>query len=82
MNESTRSRTIENAFENPEVTIAAGLLGLGAIAYVVEAYLAPSLLLDGGDPATLAAIFGAFALVYLAVFGLLRHAPPIVEESF
>lgn len=34
----------------PELTIAAGLLTLGAAAYVFETYLTSSLLLDGGDP--------------------------------
>jgi hypothetical protein len=81
MNESTRPRTIANAFENPELTIAAGLLALGAATYAIESYLGPSLLLDGGSPATLAAVFGAFSLVYLAVFTLLRHAPPLVEDT-
>lgn len=81
MSESTRSTTVENASENPEVTIAAGLLVLGAATYAIETYLAPSLLLDGGSPATLAAVFGAFSLVYLAVFILLRHAPPLVQDT-
>lgn len=81
MNEPTRSPTLERTFENPELTIAAGLLTLGVAAYVVETYLAPSLLLDGGDPAALAAVFGAFSLVYLAVFILLRHVPSLVRET-
>lgn len=80
MDEPTRSPTLERTFENPELTIAAGLLTLGVAAYVVETYLAPSLLLDGGDPATLAAVFGAFSLVYLAVFALLR-VPSLVSET-
>lgn len=66
MNESTRSRTVANRFKDPEVTIAAGLLSIGAAIYAVET-VAPSLLLDGGDPATLAAVFAVIGLLYLAV---------------
>lgn len=65
MNEPTRSRTA-NSFRDPEVTIAAGFLAIGAAIYAVET-VAPSLLLDGGDPATLAAVFGIIGLLYLAV---------------
>jgi hypothetical protein len=78
MNQPTRSDTRDGTFENPELTIAAGLLAIGVAAYGIEAYLAPSLLLDGGSPAALAAAFGALSLVYLFVFTLLR-IPPLVD---
>ncbi|MDL5361910.1 hypothetical protein [Halalkalicoccus sp. NIPERK01] len=66
MNESTRSRTVKNRFRDPEVTIAAGLLAIGAAIYAIET-IAPTLLLDEGDPATFAAVFGVIGLLYLAV---------------
>ncbi len=67
MNESTRSRTVKNRFRDPEVTIASGLLAIGAAVYTVETYISPSLFLDGGNPATFAAVFGVIGLLYLAV---------------
>lgn len=68
MDESTQIQTLKNGFRNPEVTIAAGLGLLGAAIYSIETYFAPTLLLNEGDPATVAAIFGLVALVYLVVF--------------
>ncbi|KYH27693.1 hypothetical protein HAPAU_03610 [Halalkalicoccus paucihalophilus] len=67
MNESTRSRAVKNRFRDPEVTIAAGLLAIGAAIYTVETYLSPTLLMNDGNPATFAAVFGAMGLLYLAV---------------
>lgn len=72
MNESTRSLTLRNSFENPGVTIAAGLTGLGIVVYTVETYLASSLFLDGGNPATFAGVLVTTGLLYLAVFAFLR----------
>lgn len=67
MSESTRLRTVKNRFRDPEVTIAAGLLAIGAAIYAIETYVAPSLLLTAGDPATFAAVFGVIGLLYLTV---------------
>lgn len=67
MNESTRLRTIQNRFKDPELTIAAGFLAIGGGVYAIETFLSPTLLLDGGDPAVLAAVFGIIGLFYLVV---------------
>lgn len=68
MDESTRSQGLKNRFRNPEVTIAVGLVALGAAIYSVETYLSPTLFLNDGEPAAVAAVFGTIALLYLAVF--------------
>lgn len=68
MDESTHSQGLKNRFRNPEVTIAAGLVTLGAAIYSIETYLFPTLFLNDGNPGTVAAVFGMFALFYLAVF--------------
>lgn len=67
MTEPTRSRTITNRLRDPEVTIAIGLLALGVAIYTIETYLSPALLLDGGNPATFATVFGVIGSCYLAV---------------
>ena len=66
MKQSTWSRTLMNRFRDPETTIAAGLLGIGAAIYAIET-VSPTLLLDDGDPATFAAVFGVLGASYLAV---------------
>ncbi|ADJ16190.1 hypothetical protein C497_09263 [Halalkalicoccus jeotgali B3] len=48
------------------MTIAAGLFAIGAAIYAIET-LSPTLLLDDGNPATLAASFGVLGAFYLAV---------------
>jgi hypothetical protein len=72
MNESTRSQAVKNRFRDPELTIAVGFLAIGAAIYAVETYLSPSLLLDGGDPVALAAVFGVIGLFYLTVLLVAR----------
>ncbi|WP_336345473.1 hypothetical protein [Halalkalicoccus ordinarius] len=66
MDQSTRSQTLMNRFRDPEVTIAAGLLAIGAAIYAIET-VTPTLLLDDGNPATFAAVFGVLGALYLAV---------------
>lgn len=55
-----------NRFRDPEVTIATGLLAIGAAIYAIET-VSPTLLLDDGNPATFAAVFGVLGAFYLAV---------------